>query len=122
MAGRVLGRVRRLARSVRTFLPGFGTSGALLAGAAAMFVLASALVAFRGWPHVGAQPSPGEVVVAPRATAASSSSPSSRRLVLFSGVAASPPAAAPSGGGTLAGRGGSHAGGRASGGGAAGRG
>jgi hypothetical protein len=38
----------------------------LLAGAAVAFVLASAVVAFRGWPQVGDQASPATVVLAPR--------------------------------------------------------
>jgi len=86
-------------RSLRAYLPGFGTSGSLLAGAVLMFIVASALVAFRGWPHVGAQPSPGEVVVSPAPTPASAST-SGRRLAV---VAAGPAAAlvagpAPAGG------------------------
>jgi hypothetical protein len=39
-------------RATRAYLAGFGTSGSLLVGAAAMFVLASAIVAFHGWPSV----------------------------------------------------------------------
>src|SRR5947209_17644652 len=42
-------------RATRAYLAGFGTSGSLLAGAALMFVLASAIVAFRGWPRVAGQ-------------------------------------------------------------------
>lgn len=79
-------RVRRLARATRANLAGLGTSGSLLAGAALMFILASALVAFHGWPHVGEQPSPGEVVVAPRA-AASPATPVARRLALVTAPA-----------------------------------
>ncbi len=79
MDSRVLDRAVGLARSARPYLPGFGTSGSLLAGAALMFVLASALVAFRGWPHLGTQPSPGEVVVSPRPAAASHAAPARRR-------------------------------------------
>jgi hypothetical protein len=37
-------------------LAGFGTSGSLLAGAAVLFVLGSAIVAFRGWPQIGTGP------------------------------------------------------------------
>ncbi|MBV9803819.1 MAG: hypothetical protein JO130_11530 [Solirubrobacterales bacterium] len=85
----------RLARSAQGYLAGFGTAGSLLAGAALMFILASALVAFRGWPHVAAQPSPGEVVVSPRPTAASASLVS-RRLAVISAPAA--PAGARPGG------------------------
>jgi hypothetical protein len=52
MTNRVAGWIR----GARAYLPGFGTAGSLLAGAVLMFIVASALVAFRGWPHVGAQP------------------------------------------------------------------
>ena len=41
--------------------------------AALLFIVASAMVAFHGWPHVGAQPSPGEVVVSPQRTVATGS-------------------------------------------------
>ncbi len=44
-------------RATRAYLAGFGTTGTLLAGAALMFVLASAIVGFQGWPQVGDQPS-----------------------------------------------------------------
>lgn len=49
-------------RATRGYLAGFGTSGSLLAGAAALFVLGSAIVAFRGWPQVAT--GPATVVVA----------------------------------------------------------
>lgn len=39
-------------RVPRAYLAGFGTSGSLLAGGALMFILASAIVAFRGWPQI----------------------------------------------------------------------
>jgi len=35
--------------SARAYLASFGTTGSLLAGAALTFMVASALVAFRGW-------------------------------------------------------------------------
>ena len=54
-----------MVHSARAYLASFGTTGSLLAGAALTFMVASALVAFRGWPHVALQPPPGEVVVAP---------------------------------------------------------
>ncbi len=82
MDSRVLDRAVGAARAGRGYLAGVGTSGSLLAVAVLLFVVASAMVAFRGWPHVGAQPSPGEVVVSPRPTAATGSR-SSRRLALF---------------------------------------
>lgn len=58
-------------RATRAYLAGFGTSGSLLAGAALMFVLASAIVAFRGWPQVTAQ-NPVVNVAAPRLAVAAS--------------------------------------------------
>jgi len=83
---RALGRAGRLARATRAYLAGIGTSGSLLAGAALMFIVASALVAYRGWPHVAAQPSPGEVVVSPR-SAPAATSPLGRRLAFVAGTA-----------------------------------
>jgi hypothetical protein len=74
-------------RETRAYLAGFGTSGSLLICLALTFIVASALVAFHGWPHVGAQPSPGEVVVSPRPTA-STGSAVARRLVVASAPAA----------------------------------
>jgi hypothetical protein len=91
MLSRVLGRLVASLRGLRAYLPGFGTAGSLLAGAVLMFIVASALVAFRGWPHVGAQPSPGEVVVSP-APAASAGSTSARRLAVFAARPAAGPA------------------------------
>jgi hypothetical protein len=82
MPSRALDRLVGSLPSLRAYLPGFGTAGSLLAGAVLMFIVASALVAFRGWPHVGAQPSPGEVVVSP-APAAAAGSISARRLAVF---------------------------------------
>ena len=62
--GRV--RSRGLVHGARAYLAGAGTTGSLLAVAALVFIVASALVAFRGWPHVAAATSPGQVVVSPR--------------------------------------------------------
>jgi hypothetical protein len=76
------GRAGGLARATRAYLAGIGTSGSLLAGAAVMFILASAMVAFRGWPHVAAQPAPAEVVVSPR-SATAPISPVARRLAFI---------------------------------------
>ena len=76
------GRAGGLARATRAYLAGIGTSGSLLAGAALMFIVASALVAFHGWPHVAAQPSPAEVVVSTRSTSAGLS-PVARRLAFI---------------------------------------
>jgi hypothetical protein len=41
----------------RAYLAGLGTAGSLLAGAAVLFLLASALVSFHGWPAVTPRPS-----------------------------------------------------------------
>jgi hypothetical protein len=48
-------------RATRAYLAGFGTSGSLLAGAAVLFVLASAIVAFRGWPQIATGPASVDV-------------------------------------------------------------
>lgn len=64
--------VNNKVRATRAYLAGFGTSGSLLAGAALMFVLASAIVAFRGWPQVTAQ-NPVVNVAAPRLAVTASS-------------------------------------------------
>lgn len=80
------GRLKELIGAARAYLAGVGTTGSLLAGAVLMFIVASALVAFRGWPHVGPQPSPGEVLVSPQA-ASPSGSPTGRRLALISATA-----------------------------------
>jgi hypothetical protein len=100
MASRALTRALAVLRAGRAYLPGVGTSGSLLAGAVLMFIVASALVAFRGWPHVGAQPSPGEVVVAPSPNPAARSV-AGRRLAVFTAVpaagAARPATPAPAG-------------------------
>ena len=74
------GRYTGVVRAARAYLAGFGTTGSLLAGAALMFIVASALVAFHGWPHVAVQPSPGEVVVSPRSARSTGPSASARRL------------------------------------------
>ncbi len=91
---RARGRYRGVVRAARAYLAGFGTTGSLLAGAALMFIVASALVAFRGWPHVATAPSPGEVVISSR-PASSTGTPAARRLAF---VAAAPAAGAASGG------------------------
>ena len=68
-------------RASRAYLAGFGTSGSLLAGAALMFLLASAIVGFHGWPQVGGQ-SPIANVAFPRVTL----SPSSRTQRILAAV------------------------------------
>lgn len=66
-------------RATRAYVAGFGTSGSLVAGAALLFVLASAIVAFRGWPQVtGAQPAAS--VAVPRSGNQTTSSRATRLL------------------------------------------
>ena len=69
-------------RAPRAYLAGFGTSGSLLAGAALLFILASAFIGFHGWPQVGDSPSPVAVSLpqAPLGTTTSLSSRASRVL------------------------------------------
>jgi hypothetical protein len=45
-------------RATRAYVAGFGTAGSVLACAAVLFVIASAVVAFRGWPKIAVQQSP----------------------------------------------------------------
>lgn len=59
-------------RTSGAYVAGFGTAGSLLAGAAIVFVLASAVVEFRGWPQLGFQPSAPAVVVVPSSARAGS--------------------------------------------------
>lgn len=72
-------------RATRAYLAGFGTAGSLLAGGAVLFVLATAVVSYRGWPAVVTQDQPVAVVQQPRAPAAEAV----RRVTLAaSGIAA----------------------------------
>src|SRR5580693_5336698 len=84
------GRYREVVGAARAYLAGVGTAGSLLAGAALMFIVASALVAFRGWPQVAKQPTPGEVVNSAH-RAASGATLATRRLAF---AAAAPAAGA----------------------------
>lgn len=63
-------------RATRAYLAGLGTSGSLLAGAAVLFVLGSAIVAFRGWPQIAT----GPATVAVTAAHPSAPSRAARRL------------------------------------------
>ena len=42
-------------RTTRAYLAGFGTAGSLLAAAAVLFIVASAVVSFRGFPEISRQ-------------------------------------------------------------------
>src|SRR5579871_5453781 len=89
-------------RNRRAYLASFGTGGSLVACAALVFILASAFVAFNGWPAVGATPSTGSVVIQP---ASSATAPAATRLAALT-VAATPirTVAARAGAGRLRGR------------------
>ena len=50
-------------RATRAYVAGFGTAGSLVAGAAMLFVLASAIVSFRGWPQLSAHPAAPTIVL-----------------------------------------------------------
>jgi hypothetical protein len=65
-------------RGTRAYLAGFGTSGSLLAGAAVLFLIASAIVAFRGWPQIGTGPVTSDVAATPVAV----TSRAARRLTV----------------------------------------
>jgi hypothetical protein len=89
-------------------MAGFGTAGSMLAGGAVVFVLASAVVAFQGWPRIATQGSPAAIQIsatpAPpsvvsRRLRAVGSPPAARAVAaLRAGVrAAAPPAARPVG-------------------------
>lgn len=77
-------------RSTRAYLAGFGTAGSLLAAAAVLFVLASAVVSFQGWPEVSSGASSAQLV-APALRDATRSAPAavpSRRVLLALAAAA----------------------------------
>ena len=81
-------------RATRAYIAGFGTAGSLLAGAAILFVFASALVSFKGWPQVAEQGQPIAVVPSHSAPDAGSV----KRLAAVTGTrAAGLPRAATSG-------------------------
>ena len=85
-------------RASRSYMAGLGTSGSLVAGAALLFVLASAIVAFRGWPQVA----PGQATsFVPAAARPPAPTRTSRRLVAVLRHRTSVRAAAVSGGGVL---------------------
>jgi hypothetical protein len=90
-------------------MAGFGTAGSMLAGGAVLFVLASAIVAFQGWPRIATQGSPAAIqvsatpappsLVSRRLRAVRSPPPTARAVgALRAGVrAAASPAARPVG-------------------------
>jgi hypothetical protein len=77
-------------RAMRAYLAGLGTAGSLVAGAALLFVLASAFVAFRGSPEMASGPAPAAVVVSPPSIGGARTA---RGRALATAVAARAPAA-----------------------------
>jgi hypothetical protein len=75
-------------RATRAYIAGFGTAGSLLAGAAIVFVFASAVVSFQGWPQVGDQGTPVAVIARSEAPAQSSSAGARSFVALASAQAA----------------------------------
>jgi len=63
----VPGRNKISVRDARAYVAGVGTSGSLLAGAAVLFLIGSAIVAFGGWPQIGAGPATSSISAAPLA-------------------------------------------------------
>ncbi len=78
---RVNRSIRVLVRATRAYAAGFGTAGSLLAGAAVLFLLAAAVVGFRGWPTSRAGVSPIHIVVGHRPPAGSAVAGRLRALV-----------------------------------------
>ena len=79
-------------RATRAYVAGFGTAGSLVAGAAILFVVASAVVSFRGWPEVSV-PGSAATLTAGGAPAAART-PAERRLVAAAQTASLRPAGA----------------------------
>jgi hypothetical protein len=50
-------------RATRAYLAGLGTAGSIVVGAALIFVLASAIVAFHGWPNADGLGTPAQIVL-----------------------------------------------------------
>jgi hypothetical protein len=63
--------------ATRAYLAGLGTAGSIVVGAAVVFVLASAVVAFRGWPQADGPGPPAQIVLS---APARSDTPVARRL------------------------------------------
>src|SRR5947209_5197477 len=89
----------------RAYLASLGTGGSLVAGAALLFVFASALVSWSGWPHVGSS-SPTVSVVLPARVGARTAPPSPRVLALVATAGAGAVAPTVLGAPVLAGAGG----------------
>jgi hypothetical protein len=56
--------MRTTVRATRSYMAGLGTSGSLVTGAALLFLLGSAIVAFQGWPQIATGPATTSVAAA----------------------------------------------------------
>ena len=83
-------------RTTRALIAGFGTTGTLVAAAACVFVVASAVVAFNGWPNLGIGDRIDSLFVKDRPTVAFDS-PGPQVVAGTAAVAAGTVAAAPTG-------------------------
>src|SRR5713226_4159125 len=83
-------------RTTRALIAGFGTTGTLVAAAACVFVVASAVVAFNGWPSLGIGDRIDSLFVKDRPTVAFDS-PGPQVLASTAAVAAGTVAAVPTG-------------------------
>lgn len=92
-------------RATRSYIAGFGTVGCVLAGCAVLFVVASALVAFRGWPQIATQSAPSALRLQAGPATSSSGSRTARRLAPLLVAAIAPTTARPALGGTPRARG-----------------
>jgi hypothetical protein len=83
-------------RTTRAAIAGLGTTGTLVAAAACIFLVASAVLAFRGWPGLGLANRIGNLFVND-APPVKWNVPGTRAVAAGAGVAAGAVAAAPSG-------------------------
>src|SRR5436305_4745651 len=81
------GRLTLEVRATRAYIASFGTAGSLVAGAAVVFVLASAVVGFRGWPSVAGSSQP--VTVEPASSTGRASHGAAKGLSVSVAAAAS---------------------------------
>jgi hypothetical protein len=75
-------------RATRAYVAGFGTAGSLVAGAAILFVVASAVVSFQGWSQISISGSPATLPA--NGGTAASRTPVSQRLAAAAAQVAAP--------------------------------
>ena len=84
-------------RATRAYIAGFGTAGSILACAAVLFVIASAVITLNGWPTLSAQHSPAAIRITQAQAAAQRASGGENA------AAAKPGATLGAGGGSVSG-------------------